>query len=152
MKNIKTLILDTTYILPLFGIKIIELSNFREVSKKLFGGKFKQFDLFLPSNCLEEVLFKLVSLYKKDKDLRILNRYSATLPSLLSFNSLKIFNPLTNSNASLIATKIRYAGDTDLMDCLIAATAVVLKGILLTQDNELGKIIEEIPETKDLII
>jgi hypothetical protein len=33
MKNIKAIILDTTYILPLFGIKIIELSNLSEVLK-----------------------------------------------------------------------------------------------------------------------
>ena len=38
------------------------------------------------------------------------------------------------------------------MDCLIAAIAVVLKGILLTQDKELGKIIKKMPETKDLTI
>ena len=38
------------------------------------------------------------------------------------------------------------------MDCLIAASAAALKGILLTEDIELCKILKLIPETKNVSI
>jgi len=152
MMNIKSLIIDTTYILPLFGIKIIELSNFKEISKELWSNGLKGYSIYLPSICLMEVLFKLTGEYRKSNDVSIINRYSIALPSILSSNSIKIFNPLINPEASRIAFNIRHAGHTDLMDCLIAASAVALRGIFLTEDDELSKKLMVMPETKDIII
>ena len=152
MMNIKSLIIDTTYILPLFGIKIIELSNFKEISKELWSNGLKGYRIYLPSICLMEVLFKLTGEYRKSNDVSTINRYSIALPSILSSNSIKIFNPLINPEASRIAINIRHAGHTDLMDCLIAASAVALRGIFLTEDDELSKKLRVMPETKDIII
>ncbi|KKN22060.1 hypothetical protein LCGC14_0918960 [marine sediment metagenome] len=150
--NIKPLIIDTTYILPLFGIKIIELSNFKKISKVLWSDGLKGYSLYLPSICLMEVMFKLTGENRKSNDVNILNRYVIALPSILSSKSVKIFNPLLNPEASRIAINIRHAGHTDLMDCLIAASAVALKGIFLTEDNKLSKAIKIIPENKDIAI
>ena len=152
MMNIKPLILDTTYILPLFGISIIELSDYKRISKLLWSKGLKGYNLYIPSVCLMEVLFKLNGEYRKNKDKNILNRYSITLPSILSSKYFQIFNPLLNPEANRISINIRHAGHTDLMDCLIAATATALKGILLSEDNELSKILKIIPETKDIPI
>jgi len=152
MMNIKPLIIDTTYILPLFGIKIIELSNFKKISKVLWSDGLKGYSLYLPSICLMEVMFKLTGENRKSNDVNILNRYVIALPSILSSKSVKIFNPLLNPEASRIAINIRHAGHTDLMDCLIAASAVALKGIFLTEDNKLSKAIKIIPENKDIAI
>lgn len=150
--NIKPLILDTTYILPLFGIKIIELSNFKKISKELWSNGLKGYSIYLPSICLMEVMFKLTRENRKSNDVNILNRYAIALPSILSSKSVKIFNPLLNPEASRIAINIRHAGHTDLMDCLIAASAAVLKGTFLTEDNKLSKVIKIIPENKDISI
>ncbi|KKK68058.1 hypothetical protein LCGC14_2947870 [marine sediment metagenome] len=152
MMTIKPLIIDTTYILPLFGIKIIELSNFKKISKELWSNGLKGYNIYLPSICLMEVMFKLTRENRKSNDVNILNRYAIALPSILSSKSVKIFNPLLNPEASRIAINIRRAGHTDLMDCLIAASAAVLKGIFLTEDNKLSKVIKIMPENKDISI
>lgn len=150
--SIKPLILDTTYILPLFGIKILELSNFKKIAKQLWSNGLKGYDLYLPSICLMEAMFKLNGEYRKSKDVNILNRYTITLPSILSSKSIQIFNPLLNPEANRIAFNIRHAGHPDLIDCLIAASATALKGIFLSEDIELRKIMKVIPETKDVPI
>ncbi len=152
MKNIKPLIIDTTYILPLFGIKIIELTNFKKFSKVLWSNGLKGFNLFLPSTCLMEVLFKLNGEYRKNKDVDVLNRYAIAIPSILSSSAIQIFNPLLNPEAIRIAVNIKHAGHTDFMDCFIAASAAALKGIFLTEDIELKKILKIIPETKNVYI
>jgi hypothetical protein len=82
--NIKSLIIDTTYILPLFGIKIIELSNFKEISNELWSNGLKGYHIYLPSICLMEVLFKLTGEYKKSNDVSIINRYSIALPLFIT--------------------------------------------------------------------
>jgi len=152
MMNINPLILDTTYILPLFGIKIIELSNFKKISEELFKNGIEGYHIYLPSICLLEVMFKLTGEYRKSKDVNILNRYSIALPSILSSKSIEIFNPLLNPEVNRISINIRHAGHTDVMDCLIAASATALKGIFLSEDSELYKIMKVIPETKDVPI
>lgn len=152
MKNIKPLIMDTTYILPLFGIKIIELTNFKKFSKELWSNGLKGLNLYLPSTCLMEALFKLNGEYRKSKDVDVLNRYAIAIPSILSSSAIQIFNPLLNPEAIRIAANIKYAGHTDFMDCLIAASAAALKGIFLTEDIELSKILKIIPETKNVSI
>ena len=69
--QIQRLILDTTYILPLFGIKIKDLSRINEGIKVIWKKGIKQFDVYLPSICLIEVLYKLVSDYRKTNDIEI---------------------------------------------------------------------------------
>jgi predicted nucleic-acid-binding protein len=152
MRNIKPLILDTTYILPLFGIKILELTNFKKISKEIWSNGLKGYSLYMPSICLIETMFKLTGEYRKSNDINILNRYAIAIPSIISSKSIRIFNPLQNSEANRIAINIRHAGHTDLMDCLIAASATALKGIFLSEDIELTKIMKLIPETKDVPI
>lgn len=152
MMSIKPIVIDTTYILPLFGIKIVELTNFKKIFKELWSNGLKGFSLYLPSICLMEVMFKLTREYRESNDVNILNRYAIALPSILSSKSIQLFDPLLNPEASRIAINIRHAGHTDLMDCLIAASAAALKGIFLTEDNELIKVLKSIPENKDFSI
>lgn len=97
-----------------------------------------------------EALFKLTGEYRKTKDVDVLNRYAIVIPSILSSSAIQIFNPLLNPEAIRIAINIRYAGHTDFMGCLIAASAASLKGIFLTEDIELSKILKIIPETKNV--
>jgi len=152
MMSIKPIVIDTTYILPLFGIKIVELTNFKKIFKELWSNGLKGFSLYLPSICLMETMFKLTREYRKSNDVNILNRYAIALPSILSSKSIQLFDPLLNPEASRIAINIRHAGHTDLMDCLIAASAAALKGIFLTEDNELIQVLKSIPENKDFSI
>lgn len=152
MMKIKPLILDTTYILPLFGIKIIDLVDFKKISNQLWKHGLKGYQLYLPSICLIEVMFKLNGEYRKKNDINILNRYSIALPSIISSKSIELFNPLLNPEANRISISIRHAGHKDVLDCLIGASAAALKGILLSEDIELRKIMKALPETKDIPI
>lgn len=149
MKNIKSIMLDTTYVLPLFGIKINLSENFQEEISQLWKNGIKDYDIYLPSTCLIETVYKLLYEYRKRDDLSILERYHLILPTILN-SSIQIYNPELDIKASAIASIIRHSGHLDYMDCWIAGSAVALNSILLTEDKELEKILKIIPETKAL--
>lgn len=151
MKNINSIILDTTYVLPLFGIKIDITSKFQDEIKVLWKKGITGYNIYLPSTCLIETMFKLLNEYRKKNDVTILQRYQLILPTVLN-SPINIFNPELNTKASLIASVIRHSGHSDFMDCWIAGTAAALKGILITEDRELKKILKNIPETKLMIV
>ncbi|MBD3341485.1 MAG: PIN domain-containing protein [Candidatus Lokiarchaeota archaeon] len=150
MMKVKSLIFDTTYIFPLFGIKITDLTNYEVISDSIWEKGIKGYELIIPSTCLMEVMYKLLSEYKSGGDISILNRYSIAIPSLLSFNPITLFDPLQNPEASRIASVIRHSGHKDMMDCLIAATAIVFKGILISEDSELKDFLQKIPDSLPL--
>ena len=151
MKNINSIILDTTYVLPLFGIKIELSLKFEEQIKILWKNGINEYKVFLPSVCLIETVFKLLNEYRKKNNFNILDRYQLILPTILN-SPIDMFNPELNSKASLIASLIRHSDHLDFMDCWIAGAAVALEGILLTEDKELEKVLRTIPETKAIII
>ena len=151
MKSINSLVLDTTYVLPLFGIRFDFSQDFQEEIKLLWKKGIEGFKIYLPSTCLIETVFKLLSEYRKNKDFSILERYQLILPTVLN-SPINIFNPELNTKASLIASIIRHSGHSDFMDCWIAGATAALNGILLTEDTELERILKIIPETKSVII
>ena len=151
MKNINSIILDTTYVLPLFGIKIDINSIFQDEIKVLWKKGITEYNIYLPSTCLIETMFKLLNEYRKKNDVTILQRYQLILPTVLN-SPVNIFNPELNTKASLIASVIRHSGHSDFMDCWIAGTAAALKEILITEDKELKKILKNIPETKLMVV
>lgn len=151
MKSTKPLILDTTFILPLFGIKIKMDDEFESDLKRVWKNEIEGFLVYLPSICLIETMFKLLNVYKKTNDFNVLDRYQKILPTLLNF-PINIFNCELNPKASMIASIIRHSGHPDFMDCWIAATAAALNGIFLSEDIELKNILKKIPETKELSV
>lgn len=151
MMNTKSLILDTTFILPLFGIKIKMDDDFESDLKQVWKNEIKGYVVYLPSICLIETIFKLLNVYKKTNDFSVLDRYQKILPTLLNL-PINIFNCELNPKASMIASIIRHFGHPDFMDCWIAATAVALNGVFLSEDIELKNILKKIPETKDLVV
>ena len=146
--QIQRLIFDTTYILPLFGIKITDLSRINEGLKIIWEKGIKDFELYIPTICLIEVLYKLMSEYRNTNNYEILKRYPVAIPTIMTSQNVNFFDPHLNSTASQIALLIRHSGHIDIMDCLIAASAAALNGILLTEDNDLKNRLQNIPETK----
>lgn len=151
MKNPKSIILDTTYVLPLFGIKIQLSKSFQDELKLLWQTGLKGYKVYLPSMCLIEVMFKLLSEYRVQEDFSILERYHLILPTVLN-SPINVFTSELNPKASLTASIIRSSGYLDFIDCWIAGTAVSLRGILITEDKELNQILNEIPETKSTLV
>ena len=60
MKNIKTLVLDTTYVLPTFGIEV-NISKFENEITSLWKNGVNGYKIYLPTTCLYETIFKLLS-------------------------------------------------------------------------------------------
>ncbi|MGV9171654.1 MAG: type II toxin-antitoxin system VapC family toxin [Promethearchaeia archaeon] len=150
MKKSNPLILDTTFILPLFGVKIDLKRGFQQKMKDIWKNKIEGYQVYLPSVCLVESMVKLLSEYKKNNSFNILNRYQKILPTILDL-PLELFLCESHPSASMFATTIRHAGHPDIMDCWIAGTAAALDGILLTEDKDLKSILKEIPETKEIV-
>ena len=152
MKSIESIVFDTTYILPLFGIKILKLPKFTEGSKKIWTEGLNTFNVILPSVCLIEAMYKILNDYKTKNDPQILNRYVTAIPTISTSQNVRLFDPTVSQIASQVAINIRVSGHIDIMDCWIAASAVALDGILLTEDQELVKILPSINDTKNLKI
>ncbi len=140
------LVLDTTYILPLFGIKPQISPSFLGEVKDLWSSGLPGFNIYTPSVCLIEVAYKLNQEYRSSKKHEVLERYPLILPTVSTSTHVTLFHPQTDQNASHLAMKIRDAGHSDLMDCWIAGTASSLKGILITEDVALQKLLSTIPE------
>lgn len=151
MKSTNSIILDTTYVLPIFGIKVNLFEDFQEEFRQLWKNGLKIYDVYLSSTSLIEIMFKLLNEYRKKEDMSILERYQLILPTVLN-SPIKIFNPEIDIKASSIASIIRSSGHLDYMDCWMAGSAVSINSILLTEDKELVNLLKIIPETRKLII
>ncbi|MHA1360908.1 MAG: hypothetical protein ACTSRC_22530 [Candidatus Helarchaeota archaeon] len=90
MTNIKSIVLDTTYVLPLFGIEIVQAQGFQDFIVKLWKKGIAGYKVYLPSTCLTETVFKLPSEYKTKGDISILQRYQLILPTVLN-SPIEIF-------------------------------------------------------------
>jgi predicted nucleic-acid-binding protein len=139
----KIVVLDTTYVLPLFGIDIIIGESFKQNITKLWDTGVKRFDFYLPSVCLIETLYKLTAVYRKMKEKSVIKRYSVALPTVITNKHVNIINPYLQPEIVELALKISLANHKDLFDCLIGATALIKADILITEDKELNKKIHE---------
>ena len=83
----KALVLDTTYILPLFGIDVSLDGISPRKMKKIIEGSSNNFLIRLPEICLMEVNYKLNSIYRKTGNEEVLDRYSIALPTILNSKS-----------------------------------------------------------------
>ncbi|TFG21260.1 MAG: type II toxin-antitoxin system VapC family toxin [Promethearchaeota archaeon] len=144
--TIQKIVLDTTYILPLYGIEVDGLKDLEKNLISLLNGNNSKISLYIPSVTMLEALYKLIREFKLQDDKNILNRYPMATRSIVENPVLVIVNPLLHPEISNIALNIRSEGHTDLFDCLIAGTAIFHKAILVTQDNELERIIRNIPQ------
>lgn len=143
--------MDTTYVLPLFGIDIILTPNFKDELKSLWKNGIPNYRLYLPAVCLIETMYKLDREYRKSKNNIILKRYSEIIPTVTTSKIIEIVHSHLDPMISKIAIALRIANLTDLTDCWIGATAAAFKGILLTEDHTLNNILKMIPETKNIV-
>ena len=135
------LILDTTYILPLFGVDIGGISNSQ--IEHLWTQGVENAKIIISDISLLEVMYKLQSDYRKKKEKSILQRYTQVLPTLLDIDFLSIYNTKLYVGAVDYANEIRTHGHNDYLDCLIAGTAMNLNAIFITEDETLNKIVKD---------
>ena len=142
------LLLDTTYVLPLFGIDINLDDSFREEIKQLWKKGVKNYNIYLSSASIIESVYKLNREYRNSEDPEILNRYHTVLPTIIRSKNVKIIDSFLNPVIAETSMKIRNYGHKDLMDCWIAASAIGMNAFLLTEDKELKSLLRKNSELK----
>ncbi|QEE15675.1 PIN domain-containing protein [Promethearchaeum syntrophicum] len=143
-----SLLLDTTYVLPLFGIEINMDNSFREEIKQLWKIGVKNYKIYLSSASIIESVYKLNREYRNSKNPEILDRYHTVLPTIIRSKIVKIIDPFLNPVIAESSMKIRNYGHKDLMDCWIAASAISINALLLTEDKELKNLLRKFSEFK----
>lgn len=144
------LLLDTTYLLPIFGVSV-KLKDYNILFPKLIN---KYSILYNPAS-LVEAKWIIIGLSRRKPSLReaLLNRFREGLRAIL--NDTRISQTvLTNSEVEEIADELllRYRVN-DYFDRIIYATAVYYNTMLLTEDRELHNLLKnkEAPKPREVI-
>ena len=127
------ILLDTSYLLPLFGIDV-EIDGLKENFPKVL----KKFEVYYSPISLIETKFIILRLLKDG--INLLEDYRVGLDSILAEDLFKP-TPLTNSEIEEVADRLLVdKGLKDYFDRMIYATAVVFKLALVTEDRKLTEI------------
>ena len=142
-------LLDTTYILPFFGIDV-RLERIRENLERLLRSEPA---LLATTTCsLIEGKWKAIRTYQQTENEAYLRYANDALVGLSHGTRFKIIIPWSNGDINSLSDELLVCGHPDYMDCWIAGSAVALNSILLTEDSELEKILKIIPDTKTLVV
>lgn len=128
------LVLDTTYLLPVFGVDV-GLKKF----KTLFPRLLKAYPTLYNPASIVEAKWIVLRLARREPQRReaLLRRFREGLRALLSDRRLSqtaLTRPIVEEVADMLLVK---AGLSDYFDRLIYATAVYRGASLLTEDEEL---------------
>jgi predicted nucleic acid-binding protein len=127
------ILLDTSYLLPLFGIDV-EIDGLKENFPKVL----KRFEVYYSPISLIKTKFIILRLLKEG--INLLEDYRVGLDSILAEDLLKP-TLLTNSEIEDVADKLLIdKGLKDYFDRMIYATAVVFKLALVTEDRKLTEL------------
>jgi len=136
--------LDTTYLLPLFGVDIGLSKSEEETLQRII-------DKLLPainSLSLLEVKWKILHFSKKNKQL--LSRFSKVLKFITLTNKFQIV-PFYESVVDELATEL-YKIHKDYIDCSILAAAITTADVLLTEDSIISNLEKTLKEQKYLFL
>jgi hypothetical protein len=130
------LLLDTTYLLPIFGLKV-DLEDFEIIFPELLATRSISFN---PIALVESkwIVLKLIRKNPSTKNI-LLEAYRLGLKTLKEDHRLRQ-TALTDETIEEIADKLYHEGLKDYFDRLIYATAVRTNSSLLTEDEELHKL------------
>ena len=126
-------LLDSTYLLPSFGIEVEGLSD--EHIRTLREAWSKRLVCFY---CLSVVWVEVIGKVCREarkSGLEITNVIDMAIKSLLESGVYKWVNP--TSDAIKLAFKLRLAGHKDVIDNLLYATSITRNMIFLTMDKAL---------------
>jgi predicted nucleic acid-binding protein len=142
------LILDTSYILPLFGIKIKISDTFDDELRRFWKNGLEGYKIFFSSMSLIEVIYLLNGEFRNIPNIEILERYPMVLPSVVNSSVVTMVDSIYDTEISKIANEIRMHGHKDVLDCYIAATAIERNGIFVSRDRDLKEVIQSMDKYK----
>jgi len=137
--NYIKILLDSTYILPSFGIEVEGLGEEDIIKLKIAGieGKVKFYCLSVTWIEIIGKVHRMVEKYKVDvKDI-----IDSAVKSLLESGFYEWITP--SSQAVLMAFKLRMLGHRDNIDNLLYASSLENKMIFLTMDKNLVEFLKE---------
>ena len=146
-----SVVFDTTYILPLYGIRVESVKNINKDIIRLFEEETPNIEIFFPSTCLLEAMYNVIKENKVKKDPSFIQRYIKATQFIVRNPKITIIDPLISSEINSIALKLSFTGHQDTLDCLIAGCALSFDSILVTEDTPLKKKIAELPSFEDQI-
>jgi len=134
----KALVLDTTYLLPFFGIAVKGVDEHRVASLR------KKFELIYPVLMLPELWAKVMREVERRKLKEVPDQVLDALQALLGEIDVKLATPCLDQLT--IAAKLRLIGHKDIFDCLGYGCAVAIDGKFLSEDKKLRKFLEGLDE------
>lgn len=133
-KHTNGILLDTSYLLPILGIKV-NLEDYDETFPLLLA----RFNVFYNPVSLVEAKWIALKRYRKTGNTRILKRFSEGVESIILDDRLKE-TILTNSLIEETSDKLLVEKNVrDYFDRIIYATAAAHRLTLLTEDENLHK-------------
>lgn len=137
MKKYDKAIIDTTYILPLFGIKVhgIEYDTVINASREL------NVKLLYPQLAIPELIAKIgKEMYRKNMK-EIPEEVKEAITALLLGVDIELVPPKPNYLETAI--KLRALGHRDIFDNILYATSLHEKTYFITRDREFIKFLKE---------
>ncbi|MFQ6126373.1 MAG: hypothetical protein ACE5R6_17445 [Candidatus Heimdallarchaeota archaeon] len=144
-----TFILDTTYILPFFGIDI-DVPGLKRDMETLLTKKKRKIRFVVSSCSMIEAKWIVLSEYRKTRNPEVLDRYMEASLSLIWGKQVQLHHSFLDESTNSIADRLWILGHQDLMDCWIAGSAAALNGTLITEDDVLKAIMRECSETREI--
>ncbi len=129
----ESILLDTTYLLPLFGVSM-GLEGYEELFPRLLG----EYEVMYTPLSLVEAKWIILRLVKRRPEFRdeLLREYRAGLETLMVDERLRP-TVLTNGLIEDVADRLLGLGLLDYFDRMIYATAYYYNSLLLTEDDSL---------------
>jgi PIN domain nuclease of toxin-antitoxin system len=132
-QNVEALVLDSTYLLPAFGVEL-DFENSKRIRDTLDELANRGVKIYLSNLSPLECFLKAFSLAEKGKSEE--GRKTAKLGLLAVSEDVSMFSSVSYSDEKIVeeATTIRKS-HKDPFDCFIFATAKALDAILVTEDD-----------------
>jgi len=141
-------LLDSTYIMPFFGINV-KIPNLNNDLAKILTEKSGK--IYITTCSLIEAKWKSIRNFLKTGNISYLNRVNKVLESFQYNKYIKILNPWFVKDASNWADQLLIKGHQDYMDCWIAGTAMAKNLIFVSEDEPLIQLIKNLNTWKSLI-
>ena len=131
--------LDTTYLMPIFSVSN-GIDQFEVQFQEILGLNSCTF-LYSPVSIIE-IKWLIIKLGKSGQDIDELERaYSRALTSIKNSDEFTLID-FVDATINDISFDLRKRGHTDVLDAIIAASALWNADIFVTEDDPLKKVME----------
>ena len=141
----KRMFLDTTFVLPLFGLEINASKNpgFKEDFSSLWNHGIDGYKLYLSTVSLIEAAYILNGVFRQSGDIEVFRKYEIALPTINNSPHVELFDSPQDIKSMQYLTQIRALGHKDLMDCWILGSAAALGCIFLSEEKVLKRLVSK---------